>query len=113
MLDPELRQRAPNLRQRTRIYLLARLGRVEIVTAAVGVEAQRKPVFGENVGQATERRERPFFLDQKARVDLAGCIIKRDDQIEPRSQNSVSSNDANRPDAASSRRAACVAVCAG
>src|SRR5215469_3655869 len=56
----------------------------EIMAAAIGIEARRKPICREHLQQPTKRRNRAFFLDQERRVDRAGGIVHRHDQIKLR-----------------------------
>jgi hypothetical protein len=61
-----------------------RLRRMEVVAAAIGVEARRQAVHGEHFNKRPKRRCGAFFLDQECRIDRAGRIIHRDNQIELR-----------------------------
>ena len=63
---------------------LARLRREEVVAAAVGIEARRQAVRGEHLQQRAKGRGRAFLLDQKRRVDRAGRVVHRHDQVERR-----------------------------
>src|SRR6516225_5172435 len=73
-----------HLRELAPVNSLPRLRRVEIMAAAIGIEARRKPLRREHLQKPTKRRNRAFFLDQKRRVDRAGGIVHRDDQIKLR-----------------------------
>src|SRR5436305_4979210 len=84
MLDPKPIKRAPDLRRPALVNSLARLRRVEIMAAAIGIEARRKALRREHLQKLTKRRNRTLFLDQKRRVDRARRIIHRDDQIKLR-----------------------------
>ena len=58
------------------------LRRLEVMAAAVGVEAHRQAVLRENLFQRPEGRVRPLLLDQKGRIDRAGRVVEGDDQVE-------------------------------
>src|ERR1700684_2617812 len=53
----------------------------EIVRAAVGVEAHRQAVLGENLPERPEGRGRAFLFDQKGRMDRSRRVIERDNEI--------------------------------
>jgi hypothetical protein len=80
MLDPQMRQRAPDLRRLAAIHLAASFGRVKVMTAAIGIQAQRQAIPAEHFQQRLERRTRAFFRDQKRRVDLACGVVHRHHQ---------------------------------
>jgi len=81
VLDPELRQRPADLGRLLLRHLAARLGRHEVVAAAVGVERAEQAVAPDRLGQAQKARDRALLLDQKGRVDLVVGIVHRDDQV--------------------------------
>src|SRR5215468_7120511 len=81
MLDPKPIKRASDLRELAPVNSLARLRRVEIMAAAIGIEARHKPLRREHLQQPTKRRNRAFFLDQERRVDRARGIVHRHNQI--------------------------------
>src|SRR5690348_4656671 len=60
------------------------LGSEEVVAAAIGVEAGRQALLREHLKAGPKGRGGTFFLDQKCRVDGAGGIIHRHDQIKGR-----------------------------
>jgi len=74
----------PHLRQALPVDLAARLGRVEIMAAPIGVEAARQAVLAEHLEQRPKGRRRAFLLDQERRVDRARRIVHRHDQVERR-----------------------------
>src|SRR5215471_13212158 len=85
----------------------------EIMAAAVGVEARWQAPGGEHFEKRTKRRNGPFLLDQKRRVNLAGGVIHRHHEIKVRSPFKPPKPAGGwRPDAASCRRTACAVVCA-
>ena len=84
MLDPELLERSPDLGRMAAVDLAARLGGVEVMRPAVGVEAHRQAMFGENLLQRPEGRGRPFLLDEERRIDRPGRVVQGDDQVERR-----------------------------
>ena len=83
VLDAELRQGAPHL---GRLLAVDRpgLGRIEVVRAAIGVEAHRQAVRAENLVQRPEGRGRAFLLGEKRRIDFPRRIVEGHDQIERR-----------------------------
>ena len=81
MLDPELLEGPADLRQMVPVDL-ARLRGVEVMAAAVGVEAHRQAVRRENLFQRLKGRGRSLFLDQKGRINRPGRVIERHDQVE-------------------------------
>ena len=54
------------------------------MAAAIGVEAARQTVLRDHLVQRAQGRVRALFGDQKSRVDLAGGIVQRHDQVERR-----------------------------
>ena len=82
MLDAELLEGAPDLGRLRPRHLPAGLGGHEIMDAAVGIERAEQPLPADHLGQAEQARERPFLLDQKGGVELAGRIIEGHDQVE-------------------------------
>ena len=73
MFDPQMIQGAPNLGQVCPVNLVAGLRRVEIMAAAVCVEAEWQAVSSKH-----------FVQRLKCRIDGARRIIHRDDEIECR-----------------------------
>ena len=67
-----------------RVHLAADLGRMEVVSAALGIERPGQAVLREHLLQRPEGRGRAFLLDQEGRVDLRGGIVQGDDQVERR-----------------------------
>ena len=67
-----------------RIHLAARLGRVKVMAAAIGIQAQWQAMAAKHLQQGPERRGRAFFLYQQSRIDLTRRIIHRHHEIEPR-----------------------------
>lgn len=63
---------------------LAGLRGVEIVAAAVGVEAAEQALPGDRLDEPAKARRRAFLLHQEHRVDRAGGVIHGDDQVERR-----------------------------
>jgi hypothetical protein len=84
VMDAQMLERAPDLRQARPARLPARLRRMKIMRAPVGVEAQRQAVALEHFAQAPERRGRALLLDQKGRKNRARRIVHRHDQIRRR-----------------------------
>jgi hypothetical protein len=82
VLDAELRERPPDLGRLILGDRRARLGRVEIVARPVGVERAWQAVRHDHLGERSEAAAGAFFLDQEGRVELAGHVVLRDDQIE-------------------------------
>src|SRR6266480_4969682 len=54
------------------------------MAAAIGVERAEQAMLANHLAQGLERRRRPFFLDQQHRINLARCIVHRDDQVHRR-----------------------------
>jgi hypothetical protein len=81
MLDTQMRQRPTNLGGSMAIDRTTRLGRVEIVAAAIGLEAQRQAMLSEHLQQSAERRGRALLRREKRRVDRVRCVIHRHDQV--------------------------------
>ena len=84
VLDSQMFERPPDLGQPALVDRTVRLRRVEIVAAAVGVEARRQALGGEHLEQGPKRRGGAFLLDQERRIDRAGRVVHGDDQIERR-----------------------------
>ena len=59
----------------------ARLGRVEIVAAAVGVERAEQAMLADHLAQRLEGRGGSLLFDEEHRVDLARGVVHRDDQV--------------------------------
>ena len=83
VLDAEPSQSPAHLRQ---LFAIDRPGhgRVEIVRAAIGIEAHRQPMGRKHFSQRPKGRGRALFLDQKRRVNLARRVIQRRNQIQRR-----------------------------
>ena len=82
--DPELLERAPHLRGTVVVDLAALLGGVEIMRAAIGVEAHRQAVRAEHLLERAKGRGRALLLDEKRRIDLPRRVVHRHDEIERR-----------------------------
>jgi hypothetical protein len=80
MLDPELRERPPDLGRAAAVDL-AGLGGAEIVAAPVRIEAHRQPVLRENLAQRPEGRGGSLLFDQEGRIDRPRRVVERDNQI--------------------------------
>src|SRR6476661_6853150 len=79
---PNMRSERPaHLGQALLVDRLAGLGSEEVVAAAIGVEAGRQALLREHLKAGPKGRGGAFFLNQKCRVDGAGGIIHRHDQI--------------------------------
>ena len=100
MLDPEVLESSPNLRQMLLVDRSIRVRRVEVVAATIRVEARWQTVCGKRLQKPTKARCRAFFLNQKRRVDRARRIVHRDNQVERR-LSPQASRRASRPGAAS------------
>ena len=81
MLDPQLAERPPDLRQDALRHLAARLRRMEIMAAPVGVERAEQALCGDRLDQAEKARDRSLLLNQDRRINLAGGVVERDDEI--------------------------------
>jgi hypothetical protein len=79
--DAKLRQRAPDLRLHALRHWLPGLGRMEIVTAAVGVELTEQPMPIDHLGQRAKARSRALLFDDEARIDRTGRVVEGDHQI--------------------------------
>jgi hypothetical protein len=55
MFDGQMRQRTPDLGRLAAGHLAASFGRVEVMTAAIGIKAQRQAVPPEHLQQRQER----------------------------------------------------------
>jgi hypothetical protein len=82
MFDAELGQGPADLRGSILVDRAAGLGREEVVAAAIGVERAEQAMLGHHLAQRHEAAHRPLLLDQEGRVDLAGGVVHRHDQIE-------------------------------
>ena len=80
VLDAELMEGAADLGVLILGDLAACLGGVEVVAAAVGIEAAGQPLDGEHLLQRLEGGRGAFLLDQEGRIDLAGGVVHGDDQ---------------------------------
>jgi hypothetical protein len=65
VLYSQVLQRPANLGQPVPVDHTVRLRRVEVVAAAIGVEARRQAVRSEHFQARPEGRSRAFFLDQE------------------------------------------------
>src|SRR5215510_13869978 len=54
------------------------------MAATIGVEAGGKAMLGEYLQQPSKRRCSALLLDKKRRIDVAGRVIHRHDQVELR-----------------------------
>ena len=81
VLDAELVEGAADLGVLILGDLAACLGGVEVVAAAVGIEAAGQPLVGEHLLQRAEGGRGAFLLDQEGRIDLAGGVVHGDDQV--------------------------------
>ena len=79
-----MRQGPAHLRLLRLRDLLAGCGRVEVVAAAVGVERAEQAVRRDHLAQRAKRRSGAFLLDQQHRVNLAGRVVERHDQVDRR-----------------------------
>jgi hypothetical protein len=75
----------PDLRRLAAGHLATGFGRVKVMTAAIGIQAQRQAVTHKYFQQRPERRIRAFFLDQERRINLARGVVHRHHQVERRS----------------------------
>src|SRR5579884_2117664 len=82
VLDPQLAQRPPDLRQYALGDLAARFRRMEVMAAAVAVERAEQALGRDRLDQAAKARERPFFRDEERRINLARGVVERDDEVE-------------------------------
>src|SRR5690606_8247364 len=71
MLDAEPVERAADLGEVGSVHLAAGPGRVEVVAAAVGVEAAGQAAGREGLHQRAEARGGPLLGDEEGRVNLA------------------------------------------
>jgi len=55
------------------------------MAAAIGVELHEQAVALDHLDQPPQAAHRAFLLDQEGRIELAGGVIHRDDQVERRS----------------------------
>jgi hypothetical protein len=78
MLDSQALQRPADLGELFLVDRTVRLRRVEIMAAAIGVEARCRPVNGEHFEQRRKRRSGAFLFDQERR----GRIVHRHDQVD-------------------------------
>ncbi|MGH6857037.1 MAG: hypothetical protein ACRECP_05165 [Methylocella sp.] len=84
MFDAELLKRPADLCQLRAVDLAARCRRVKIMRAPIRIEVQGQAMRAKHLDQRPEGRGRAFLLDQKRRINLAGGIVQRDNQIERR-----------------------------
>ncbi len=84
MTDAELLQGSPDLGQLGLGDLAAPFRREEVVAATVGVELHEQAVPLDHLEQPAEAAHRAFFVDQERRIELAGGVVHRDDQVERR-----------------------------
>lgn len=64
------------------VDLAAGLGCMEVVAAAVGVEAAGQAVLGEHRLERPDGRRGALLRDQEGRVDRAGGVVQGHDQVE-------------------------------
>ena len=81
MADAQLLQRPSDLREPGLSTTPARLRRIEIVRAAVGVERAEQTVHPDRFAKPEEARHRAFLFDEERRINPAGGVIHRHDQI--------------------------------
>jgi hypothetical protein len=81
---PSCAKARPTWVRAPRVRLLASLRCHEIMAAAIGIEAARQTVLRDHLVQRAQGRVRALFGDQKGRIDLAGGIVQRHDQVERR-----------------------------
>jgi hypothetical protein len=79
VFDAEPIERTAHLREPLPVDRLTGLGGVEVMAAAIRVEARRQAVRREHFKQRPKRRGGTFLLDQKRRVDRARRIVHGDD----------------------------------
>ena len=84
VLDPQLLERPPDLGRMTAIDFAACFWRVKVMRPAIGVEAHRQAVLGEDLLQRPEGRGGSLLLDEKGRIDRPRRIVHRDNQVERR-----------------------------
>ena len=82
MLDVQLLQRPPHLRQLRLVDLPARLRRDEVVAAPVGVERREQTMRADRLRQSAKAGGRALLLAQENRSDRAGRVVHRHDQIQ-------------------------------
>ncbi len=116
MLDAEPLERTSQLRQMRAIDLAPLLGGVEIMRAAIGVEAHWQIVSAKDLVKRPEARGLALLLDQKRRIDrpvasskVVPALIRGSDQA---LAGLLTIHAAGRPDAASSPAAADARACA-
>src|SRR5205085_7675632 len=80
--DAELGQRTADLGELCPVDLVLALAGHEVMGAAIGVERAEQAVPANRLGQTKKARHRAFFVDQQRRIDLAGGVVERDDEIE-------------------------------
>ncbi|MCE3248801.1 MAG: hypothetical protein K0R41_2626 [Geminicoccaceae bacterium] len=84
MADAELLERPADLGELGLRDLAAGLGGEEIVAAAIAVGLHEQAVALDHLDQPAKAAQRAFLVDQKRRVELAGGVIHRNDQVERR-----------------------------
>ena len=50
--------------------------------APIGIKRAKQTVLGDRLGKPQKARLRAFLLDQNRRIELAGGVVERGDQIE-------------------------------
>ena len=70
VFDAELVEGAADLGRVALVHFAARLRRVEVVAASVGVEATGQALVGEHLLERAEGGRGALLLDQEGRVDL-------------------------------------------
>ena len=81
MFDTEPIERTAHLGQSILVDRLAGLVGVKVVATTVGIERAGQAVRHKGFQQAAEGRGRAFLLHQEGRIDRAGGIVHRHDQI--------------------------------
>ena len=112
MLDAQMRQRAPDLRRLATIHLAARFGRVKVMAAAIGIQAQRQAVLAEHLQQAPGT-SRPCLLPRPATPNRSRSSRRPSSRSDRAPAGRRATRAASRPDAASSPAADGAAACAG
>ena len=84
VLDPQMRERAPDLGEMLAIDLAAGFGRMEIVAAPIRVETARQSARRKRLHKPTEGRIGSLLFDQDGGIDLVRCVIHCHDQVQRR-----------------------------
>src|ERR1700682_2537004 len=80
--DPQPIERPPHLGEPPLVDLPTRLRGEEVMAAAIGIQARWQTLRPEHRQTPPKARCRSLFLHQKGRIDLAGGIVHRHDQVE-------------------------------